>query len=145
MEKLSNLLLSGDYWSKIWFLSRSAHRTPNFSNSEYFDNLFFEYCFMIKVLNWYRNTSKNISLHTKKKKKTLCQALNWGNWNFGFVKLGVRWTERDISLEFLPLWTPISIIWIKYPNSWVKRIYRTTPNETRHSGLKILVLYGQGK
>ena len=27
-------------------------------------------------------------------KKTL--QLNWENWNSGFVKLGVRWAERDI-------------------------------------------------
>ena len=31
-----------------------------------------------------------------KKKKTLCNTLNWGNWNSGFVKLGVRWAKRDI-------------------------------------------------
>ena len=31
-----------------------------------------------------------------KKKKTLCNTLNWGNWNSGFIKLGVRWAERDI-------------------------------------------------
>ena len=32
-------------------LSRSAHRTPNFTNPEYFVCLLFEYFFQIKVLN----------------------------------------------------------------------------------------------
>ena len=36
----------------------------------------------------------NITQYTKKKKR-LCNTLNWGNWNSGFVKLGVRWAERD--------------------------------------------------
>ena len=30
-----------------------------------------------------------------KKRETLCNNLNWGNWNSGFGKLGVRWAERD--------------------------------------------------
>ena len=30
-----------------------------------------------------------------KEKNTLCNTLNWGNWNSGFVILGVRWAERD--------------------------------------------------
>ena len=40
-------------------ISRSAHRTPNFTNPEYFVCLLFEYFFQIKVLNWYQNTPKN--------------------------------------------------------------------------------------
>ena len=32
-----------------------------------------------------------------KKKKTLCNTLSWGNWNSGFVKLGVWWAEQDIN------------------------------------------------
>ena len=32
-------------------LSRSVHRTPNYTNSEYFFCLLFEYFFQIKVLN----------------------------------------------------------------------------------------------
>ena len=32
-------------------ISRSAHRTPNFTNPEYFGYLLFEYFFQIKVLN----------------------------------------------------------------------------------------------
>ena len=28
-------------------------------------------------------------------KNPLCNTLNWGNWNSGFVKLGVWWAERD--------------------------------------------------
>ena len=31
--------------------------------------------------------------------KTLCNTLNWGNWNSEFVKLDVRWAERDIDVE----------------------------------------------
>ena len=34
------------------------------------------------------------SLH--KKIKTLCNTLNWWNWNLEFVKLVVRWAEQDI-------------------------------------------------
>ena len=45
----------------------------------------------IKVLNQDQNTSKNVNI-------TLCNILNWGNWNSGFVKLGVRWAERDNTL-----------------------------------------------
>ena len=26
------------------------------------------------------------------------KTLNWGKWNSGFVKLGVRWAERDINI-----------------------------------------------
>ena len=29
------------------------------------------------------------------KEKALYNTLNWGNWNTGLVKLGVRWAERD--------------------------------------------------
>ena len=36
------------------------------------------------------------------RKKPLCNTLNWGNWNSGFLKLGVRWAERDI-------WIPCSL------------------------------------
>ena len=50
-----------------------------------------------KVLNQYQNTPKNanITLYIKKNKKTLCNTLNRGNWNSGFVKLCVCWAERD--------------------------------------------------
>ena len=51
-----------------------------------------------KVLNQYQNTPKNSNKTSYiKKKKTLCNTLNWGNWNSGFVKLGVGWAERNIS------------------------------------------------
>ena len=81
-------------------MSRSAHRTPNFTNPEYFVYSLFEYFFQINVLYWYQNTPKNanITLYIKKE-KPLCYTINWGNWNSGFVKLGVRWAERDISLN----------------------------------------------
>ena len=45
-----------------WFISRSAHRTPNFTNPKYFVCLLFEYFFQIKVLNWYQNTSINANI-----------------------------------------------------------------------------------
>ena len=32
--------------------------------------------------------------------KALCNTLNWGNWDSGFGKLGVRWAERDISHNY---------------------------------------------
>ena len=34
-----------------------------------------------------------------KKKNTFCHTLNWGNWNSGFAKLGVRWAEQDTCLH----------------------------------------------
>ena len=42
---------------------------------------------------------KNTNISDHSKKKTLCNTLNWGNWNSGDVKLGVRWAERDKFLE----------------------------------------------
>ena len=36
----------------------------------------------------------NITCYIKKK-KTLCNTLNGGNWNLGFVELGARWAKRD--------------------------------------------------
>ena len=78
-------------------ISRSAHRTPNFTNSKHFVSLLFEYFFQIKVLNQYQNTPKNANITRYiKNKKSLCNTLNWGNWNLGFVKLVDRWAERDI-------------------------------------------------
>ena len=62
----------------------------------------FEYFFQIKVLNQYQNAPKNANITSYiKKKKTLCKTLNWGNWNWGFIKLGVRWAERDNKQEYL--------------------------------------------
>ena len=79
--------------------SRSAHPTPNFANPECFVCLLFEYFFQIKVLNWYQNKPKNDSISRYiKKKKPLCNNLNRGNWNSGFVKLGFWWAERDTEL-----------------------------------------------
>ena len=37
------------------------------------------------------------SLYQKKQKK-LGNTFSWGNWNSGFVKLGVRWAERDVCI-----------------------------------------------
>ena len=56
----------------------------------------------LKVLDWYHNTPKNanITLYIKNI-KTLCNTLNSGNWNLGFVKLVVRWAERDTGLSFI--------------------------------------------
>ena len=36
---------------KVCLISRSAHRTPNFTNPEFFVYLLFEHFFQIKVLN----------------------------------------------------------------------------------------------
>ena len=70
-------------------------------NPEYFVCLLFEYFVQIKVLNQLQKTSKNANVthYIKKKKKTPCNTLDWGNWNSGFVKLGVRWAERDTCQE----------------------------------------------
>ena len=38
-----------------------------------------------------------ILLFTHKEIKTLCNTLDWGNWNSGLAKLGVRWAEQDKS------------------------------------------------
>ena len=87
-------------------ISRSAYRIPNFTNPKFFVCLLFEYFFQIKVLNWYQNTPKNANITPYiEKKKTLCNTLNWGNWNSGFVKLDVRWAERDKNAEFVFLQT----------------------------------------
>ena len=50
-------------------MSRSAHRTPNVTNPEYFVNLLFEYFFQIKVLNLNTPKNANITHYIKKKKK----------------------------------------------------------------------------
>ena len=54
--------------------------------------------FQNKSFNQYKNTPKNVNMthYIKKKNHSLCNTLNWGNWNSGFVILGVRWAERDI-------------------------------------------------
>ena len=50
----------------------------------------------MKVLSWYQNTPKNANIILYiKKKKTLCNTLNWGSWDSGMVKLGVWWAEWD--------------------------------------------------
>ena len=53
-----------------YYLSLSAHWTPNFKNHEYVVCLLFEYFFQIKVLSWYQNIPKNANKtrHIKKKK-----------------------------------------------------------------------------
>ena len=47
-------------------------------------------------MNYYHNTARNanITLYIKKI-KTLCNTLNWRNWNSGFVKLGIQWVAQD--------------------------------------------------
>ena len=93
-------------WKKIMkktHLSCSPHTTNQYESRIFATN----FCLLtllvnigkVKVLNWDKNTSKNanISLYTQKI-KTLCNTLNWGNWNSGFVKLVVRWAERDIGV-----------------------------------------------
>ena len=76
------------HWCDITrYLSHSAHQTPNYTNPEHLVCLLFEYFFQKKV----------IKIHPKT--HTLCNTLNWGNQNSGFVKLGVRWTEQDKSHE----------------------------------------------
>ena len=51
-------------------------RIPNI----FFVYILFEYFFPIKVLNQYQYTPKNTDMTRYiKKKKTLCNSLNWGN------------------------------------------------------------------
>ena len=82
--------------------SNNQLRIPNFCNN-FFVYLLFEYFYKITVLNQYHNTSKNANIILYIKEiKTLCNTLNRGNWNSGFVKLVVWWAERDI--HFTALW-----------------------------------------
>ena len=75
------------------------------SNTQFYESrIFCLFTFWVffpdKVLNYYQNTPKNVNITCYiKKKKTLCNTLNWGNWNSGFVKLGVRWAERDTTFK----------------------------------------------
>ena len=48
------------------------------------------------------NKNANITHYVKKKRKKT-NTLNWGSWNSGFVKLGVRWAESDNSFDDLAL------------------------------------------
>ena len=45
------------------------------------------------------------------RRKALCNTLNWGYWNSGFVKLGVRWAECGITLELL---SKLYYIWFSW-------------------------------
>ena len=56
--------------------------------------VFFSRKFLINI-KIHTPKNANISRYIKKKEKTLCNTLNWGNWNSGFVKLGVHWAEQD--------------------------------------------------
>ena len=56
----------------------SAHRTPTFTNPEYFFCLLFEYFFQIQVLNKYQNTPKNVNTARYIKKKKRCAKLEIG-------------------------------------------------------------------
>ena len=47
-----------------------------------------------KLISKYTQKCQYVTCYIKKK-KPLCNTLNWGNWNWGFVKLGVQWAERD--------------------------------------------------
>ena len=82
---------------KLQFITTILFSSSNTQFWEYFVCLNFEYFFEIKFLNWYQNTPKNakVTRYVKKKKKTLCNTLNWRNWNSGFVKLSVQWAEWD--------------------------------------------------
>ena len=92
------------------YLSHSAHRTSNFTNPEFqfpqFEVLQSVFCLSTYFVSKYwqdksfESKPKYIikfqyNFLLKKEKETLCNTLNWGNWNSGFVKLGVRWAERD--------------------------------------------------
>ena len=79
-RKTSDLTL---VWCRL--SSRSAHRTPNFTNPEYFACLLFEYFYQIKVLNAPKNA--NLTYYIKKKKHTL-QHLKLGK-----LKFGARWRD----------------------------------------------------
>ena len=59
-----------------------------------------------------------------KKKKTLCNTLNWGDWNSGFVKLVVWWAEQDISFLNYHTALPKSAAHIFVPNTVKAQWYR---------------------
>ena len=52
-----------------------------------------------KLISKYTQKCQCNSLYQKE--KPLCNTLNWGNWNSGFVKLSDQWAERDKSSLFL--------------------------------------------
>ena len=101
----TEIFLDKHCYTKFYAFSCSAHRTPNFTNLEYFVCLLFEYSFQIKVLNWYQNSVKihpnmPIQLVTlKRKKKNTLQHFKLGKLKFGIRKIGcsMSWT-RYISI-----------------------------------------------
>ena len=56
-------------------ISRSAHRTHNFTNPEYFVCLLLEYFFQVSILNQYQNTPKNVNITRYIKRKNALQHL----------------------------------------------------------------------
>ena len=62
---------------------------PNPKFLQQFFCLLLEYFYKLKVLNWYHNAPNNVNLTALyiKKIKTLCNTLNWWNWNWLFDEL----------------------------------------------------------
>ena len=103
-------------------ISRSGHRTNNYESQIFATNSL--HIYFLSVL-----PGHNITLHPQmayyitlciKKIKTLCNTLDWGNWNSEFVKLLVWWVERDIKL-FSTLWRsrPLLLSWPKIQIYWL--------------------------
>ena len=70
-------------------------------NHKFFQQIIYIFTFWVllqgksfKFISQYTQKCQYNSLY--KKYKTLCDTLNSGNWNLGFVKLVVRWAEQDI-------------------------------------------------
>ena len=97
-------------------VSHSAHQTTHYESRIFAANflsiyflglLLLEYIFSpgksFKLISQYTQKYQYNSSH--KKDKTLCNSLNWGNWNSGFVTLVAQWDERDIQIELFCLYT----------------------------------------
>ena len=74
-------------------------------NSEFWQRNFCLFTFWVllpgkslRLMSQHIQKCQNNSL--QKKIKTLCNTLDWGNWNSEFGKLVVRWAEPDINPEF---------------------------------------------
>ena len=90
---------------KLKFGIRKIWCSMSSSNTQFYKSwIFYLFTFWVffpdesfKLISKYTLKCQYNSLY-KKKKKTLCSTLNWGNWNSGFGKLDVRWAERDTNL-----------------------------------------------
>ena len=89
------------FYYRIFFISFSSCNTQ-FNKSGIFCLFTFWVFFQDKsfklIPKYTRNA--NITCYIKKEKKHFATLQFLGNWNLGFVKLGVRWAERNVHFCF---------------------------------------------